>query len=184
TVTTEKGDVQVEVTFDGGEITAVRMLKQPNHPQTKAAVPTLIEETLQAQSAVIDAVSGATITSEGYKKSLQAAIDARAASSSSDSAASASASAAPDTSNEVVVGSTVTTEKGDVQVEVTFQGSAITAVRMLKQPNHPQTTAAVPTLIEETLQAQSAVIDAVSGATITSEGYKKSLQAAIDAKGA
>ncbi|MFD7276370.1 FMN-binding protein, partial [Streptomyces sp. NPDC059862] len=35
-----------------------------------------------------------------------------------------------------------------------------------------------------TLQAQSADIDAVSGATITSEGYKKSLQAAIDAKGA
>ncbi|MFC9911288.1 FMN-binding protein, partial [Streptomyces sp. NPDC127197] len=138
--------------------------------------------TLQAQSADIDAVSGATITSEGYKKSLQAAIDARAASSSSDSAASASA--APDTSNEVVVGSTVHTEKGDVQVEVTFDGGEITAVRMLKQPNHPQTTAAVPTLIEETLQAQSADIDAVSGATITSEGYKKSLQAAIDAKGA
>ncbi|MGP4090555.1 FMN-binding protein [Streptomyces sp. KR55] len=91
----------------------------------------------------------------------------------------------PGTSAQIVVaGSTVTTEKGDVQVEVTFAGDEITAVRMLKQPNHPQTTAAVPTLIEETLQAQSAEIDAVSGATITSEGYKESLQAAIDAKGA
>ncbi|MGW3725840.1 FMN-binding protein [Streptomyces sp. NPDC000851] len=96
-----------------------------------------------------------------------------------------STTGSPDTSAQsVVAGSTVTTEKGDVQVEVTFQGGAITAVRMLKQPNHPQTTAAVPTLIEETLEAQSADIDAVSGATITSEGYKESLQAAIDAKGA
>nr|WP_234390446.1 FMN-binding protein [Streptomyces sp. MMG1533] len=55
---------------------------------------------------------------------------------------------------------------------------------MLQQPNHPQTTAAVPKLIAATLQAQSADIDTVSGATITTEGYKESLQAAIDAKGA
>ncbi|KMS68219.1 FMN-binding protein, partial [Streptomyces viridochromogenes] len=57
-------------------------------------------------------------------------------------------------------------------------------VKMLQQPNHPQTTAAVPKLIAETLEAQSTDIDTVSGATITSDGYKESLQAAIDAKGA
>ncbi|MFI6930908.1 FMN-binding protein [Streptomyces sp. NPDC050287] len=75
------------------------------------------------------------------------------------------------------------TEKGPVQVEVTFAGDEISSVRMLQQPNHPQTTAAVPQLIAETLQAQSADIDTVSGATITTDGYKESLQAAIDAKG-
>ncbi|MFC9911287.1 FMN-binding protein, partial [Streptomyces sp. NPDC127197] len=37
----------------------------------------------------------------------------------------------PGTSTQVVVGSTVHTEKGDVQVEVTFDGGEITAVRML-----------------------------------------------------
>lgn len=82
-----------------------------------------------------------------------------------------------------VQGSTVTTEKGPVQVEVTFEGDKIRSVRMLQQPNHPQTTAAVPKLIEETLSAQSADVDTVSGATVTSDGYKESLQAAIDAKG-
>lgn len=87
------------------------------------------------------------------------------------------------TTSTVVAGSTVDTEKGAVQVEVTFDGDRIASVRMLRQPNHPQTTAAVPKLIEETLQAQSADIDTVSGATITSDGYKESLQAAIDAKG-
>ncbi|MDX3577294.1 MULTISPECIES: FMN-binding protein [unclassified Streptomyces] len=80
-------------------------------------------------------------------------------------------------------GTTVATEKGDVQVRITYDGSRITAVEMLKQPNHPQTTAAVPKLIAETLTAQSADIDTVSGATVTSDGYKESLQAAIDAKG-
>ncbi|MEU4656203.1 FMN-binding protein [Streptomyces sp. NPDC023723] len=82
-----------------------------------------------------------------------------------------------------VAGSTVNTEKGPVQVQVTFEGERITAVTMLQQPNHPQTTAAVPQLVEETLQAQSADIDTVSGATVTSDGYRESLQAALDAQG-
>ncbi|MEU3337552.1 FMN-binding protein [Streptomyces sp. NPDC006668] len=76
---TDKGPVQVQVTFEAGRITAVSMLQQPNHPQTRAAVPKLIAETLKAQSAEIDSVSGATVTSEGYKQSLQAAIDAKGA---------------------------------------------------------------------------------------------------------
>ncbi|MDQ1034752.1 uncharacterized protein with FMN-binding domain [Streptomyces sp. V3I8] len=176
TVDTEKGPVQVEVTFDGDEITAVKLLRQPNHPQTEAAVPKLVAETLEAQSADVDTVSGATLTSDGYRESLQAAIDAAAEASSSAASSSAAAS-------QVVAGSTVDTEKGAVQVEVTFEGDTIGSVRMLRQPNHPQTEAAVPKLVAETLKAQSADIDAVSGATITSEGYVESLQAALDARG-
>jgi uncharacterized protein with FMN-binding domain len=185
TIDTEKGPVQVQATFQGEKITAVKMLQQPDHPQTEAAVPKLIEETLEAQSADIDTVSGATITSEAYKESLQATIDENAKSaSSSDSASDSSASeGSQESASQVVAGSTVGTSKGDVQVQVTFEGDKITAVEMLKQPNHPQTEAAVPVLIKETLAAQSADIDTVSGATITSDGYRESLQAAIDAKG-
>ncbi|MDQ1066911.1 FMN-binding protein [Streptomyces canus] len=178
TITTEKGPVQLQVTFDGTKITAVKMLQQPNHPQTTAAVPKLIAETLEAQSADIDTVSGATITSEAYKKSLQATIDDNAKTAAASPSASAS-----EASSQTVDGSALTTEKGPVQVQVTFSGTKITAVKMLQQPNHPQTTAAVPKLIAETLEAQSADIDTVSGATITSEAYKESLQAAIDARG-
>ncbi|MET8975021.1 FMN-binding protein [Streptomyces sp. NPDC004539] len=179
TVTTDKGDVQVQITYTDGKITAVKMLKAPDHPQTEAAVPKLIAETLSAQSADIDTVSGATITSNGYKESLQAAIDAYTAAAK----ASPSPSASSASSSKVVAGTTVGTEKGDVQVQVTFEGDKITAVEMLKAPDHPQTKNAVPKLIAETLEAQSAEIDTVSGATITSDGYKESLQAALDAKG-
>jgi uncharacterized protein with FMN-binding domain len=70
-----------------------------------------------------------------------------------------------------------------VQVEVTFQGDKITAVRMVKQPNSAPTKKAVPILTQETLRAQSADVDSVSGATTTSGAYVESLQAAIDAKG-
>jgi len=42
---------------------------------------------------------------------------------------------------------------------------------------------ALPVLVKETLDAQSANIDMVSGATITSQGYLQSLQSALDAAG-
>lgn len=102
-----------------------------------------------------------------------------ATSSSSGSASTPSAS-----SKKVVQGTAINTSKGTVQVQVTFEGDKISSVSMLQQPDHPQTTAAVPVLIEETLKAQSSKIDTVSGATITSDAYVQSLQAAIDAKGA
>ncbi|MFD5713191.1 FMN-binding protein [Streptomyces pharetrae] len=105
-------------------------------------------------------------------------------SASAPPSSSSSSSPSFPSASAVVAGSTVATEKGDVQVEVTFEGERITSVRMLRQPNHPQTTNAVPVLIEETLEAQSADIDSVTGATVTSEGYKESLQAALDARGA
>ncbi|MEE1762071.1 FMN-binding protein [Streptomyces sp. SP18BB07] len=182
TIDTEKGPVQVQATFQGEKITAVKFLQQPDHPQTEAAVPVLIEETLTAQSADIDTVSGATITSDAYRESLQAAIDENEKSEASSDSASGDSEATKENASRTVAGPTVGTSKGDVQVQVTFEGDEITAVEMLKQPNHPQTEAAVPVLIKETLTAQSADIDTVSGATITSDGYRESLQAAIDAK--
>ena len=42
---------------------------------------------------------------------------------------------------------------------------------------------AAPVLLQETLKAQSAHIDTVSGATYTSDGYEQSLQGALDAAG-
>lgn len=99
------------------------------------------------------------------------------------STSSSSSSSSGSSGTNVVTTTTIDTEKGPVQLQVTFSGTKITAVKMLQQPNHPQTTAAVPKLVAETLEAQSADIDTVSGATITSDAYKESLQAAIDARG-
>ena len=79
-VTTRFGPVQVEVTIAGGKITAVTALELPSDHQRSAAIssyaePILRSEALQAQSAQIDLVSGATYTSTAYERSLQAALD-------------------------------------------------------------------------------------------------------------
>lgn len=86
-----------------------------------------------------------------------------------------------------VNGSVVDTEFGPYQVQATFSGATITDVRIITEPGdgHSQRIAAraEPILRGEALQAQSARVDTVSGATITSEAYARSLQAAIDANG-
>jgi len=79
-VMTRFGNVQVKITVAGGKITAAEVLQVPwedRHDQmiNSRAVPVYNEETVQAQSADIDVVSGATVTWEGYTQSLQSAID-------------------------------------------------------------------------------------------------------------
>jgi len=70
----------VAITVKDGRITAVDVPVYPNGNGRDAqinsyALPTLVQETLSAQSAQIDTVSGATVTSDGYLQSLQSAID-------------------------------------------------------------------------------------------------------------
>ncbi|MEU8877864.1 FMN-binding protein [Streptomyces javensis] len=79
-INTSYGPVQVSVTLSNGRITAVKALRTPSdRPRSQQiaadAVPRLTREALSAQSAHIDAVSGATYTSDGYTRSLQSALD-------------------------------------------------------------------------------------------------------------
>jgi len=78
---TRWGPVQVQITTDAsGTITDVEVIQYPSGSRedeqiNSSALPELIQETLDAQSAQIDMVSGATVTSEGYVRSLQSALD-------------------------------------------------------------------------------------------------------------
>ncbi|MFF2198059.1 FMN-binding protein [Streptomyces sp. NPDC058157] len=79
-IDTRYGPVQVAVTLSGGRLTAVDVLQAPSENRrdrtiASYAVPRLTDEAIGAQSADIDAVSGATYTSEGYIRSLQSALD-------------------------------------------------------------------------------------------------------------
>ena len=77
---TRWGPVQVEITVADGTITDVSVVEYPtgngrDREINQAALPVLVQETIDAQSADIDMVSGATVTSEGYLESLQSALD-------------------------------------------------------------------------------------------------------------
>ena len=79
-VDTRWGPVQVQITVENGKVTAAQAVVYPQeNPRDQEinayAVPQLNSEAVQAQSASIDAVSGATVTSDGYIQSLQSALD-------------------------------------------------------------------------------------------------------------
>ena len=116
----------------------------------------------------------------GYRTSTRGAMRA------SDTVVTAGTNSAAE--SKTVTGSVAQTEWGPVQVQITVSGSEITDVQVLQYPNEngkdQQINAyALPVLTDETLQAQSANIDMVSGATVTSNGYVSSLQAALDEAG-
>ena len=78
-IDTRYGPVQVELVVADGKISDVVALQLPTGRRSgqisQVAAPILHDEALQAQSAKIDLVSGATYTSDAYTQSLQAAID-------------------------------------------------------------------------------------------------------------
>ena len=109
-------------------------------------------------------------------------------SSSSSSSASAAASPSSSATSGTVTGTAADTRWGAVQVQITIASGAITNVSVVQYPNsngkdQEINARAMPILIQETLKAQSADIDMVSGATYTSDGYLTSLQSALDQAG-
>jgi uncharacterized protein with FMN-binding domain len=88
-----------------------------------------------------------------------------------------------------VTGSVAQTQWGPVQVELTVsKAGKVTDVSVVQYPSgngrdQEINSYALPVLIHETLDQQSAQIDMVSGATVTSVGYQQSLQSALDQAG-
>ncbi|WP_328637293.1 FMN-binding protein [Streptomyces canus] len=192
-VQTQYGPVQVRITVSGNKIMKAEAVQAPkggeSDQKTALSVPKLNQAVVAKQSPQIDTVSGATYTSEGYKKSLQSAIDkANAAAPAQPSAqpsqpAGGSAGAAAKT----VTGAVSQTQYGPVQVRITVSGGKVTKAEAVQAPkggtSDQKTALSIPKLNQEAVASGSADIDSVSGATYTSEGYKKSLQSALDQAG-
>jgi uncharacterized protein with FMN-binding domain len=90
--------------------------------------------------------------------------------------------------SRTVDGPDVPNDYGDVQVRVTLNGSKIVDVKALQLPHDRRRSQqisdyAAPLLRTEVLQAQSANIDLVSGASYTSDSYAQSVQGALDNAG-
>lgn len=68
--------MQVDVVFANGKITDVVFVSANATHGRAQAFPMLRQETLSAQSSNIGNISGATYTSDAYKRSIQSAFDA------------------------------------------------------------------------------------------------------------
>lgn len=113
---------------------------------------------------------------------------AQATGATTTTGAATTTTAATGTGTVEVTGPAIDTRYGPVQVSIVVQDGVLVDVVALQLPSGDRRDAQInayaePLLREMALQAQSANIDVVSGATFTSRGYAESLQAALDEAG-
>jgi uncharacterized protein with FMN-binding domain len=130
------------------------------------------------------ASSTSSDSSSSTSSSSAAASPSSSASASSGSSSSSSAKAISATAT----GALETDRYGNTQVKVTITNGRITQVAVLAYNDGDPRSAeisqqAIPLLRQEVLSKQTAAVDAVSGATYTSNAYEASLQSALDKAG-
>ena len=151
------------------------------HTSTSSVMATGSEGTFSGSlSGQTTAGTGSSTTTSGTAPPTDATSTGSSGSSGSSGSAVRRPAPSPVTS--------AMTQWGPVQVQLGVSGSTITNVTILQYPNSNGRDVQIanyslPRLIQETLQAQSASISMVSGATYTSNGYKESLQSALDQAG-
>src|SRR3954449_2022850 len=131
----------------------------------------------------------AVLTFDAHEPKLPTATASASGSSPSPTPAPTTAAGSSSTSAaKTATGDAIDTRYGAAQVRVTISGGKITKVEALQlQGNDPKSVqisgSAEPLLRQRALTKQTAAIDAVSGATITSASYEASLQSALDKLG-
>ena len=146
--------------------------------------------------AVTGTIAGlvALLSFKSHAPSLSAAATSGTGAGSSSSSSSSSVpgefptgsqAASLSAGETALTGQVANTVYGPVQVQLIVRNNKIIKVAVLQQPTNTIHDIqigefAFPELISETLKAQSAKIDTVSGASYTSQGYIQSLQSALD----
>ena len=139
-------------------------------------------------SSAAAAAGGNTSASTPYSGSTTSSGSGTTSAPAAGSSASSTASPSSSATSGTVTGTVADTRWGPVQVQITVANGSITNVSVVQYPNsngkdQEINARALPILVQETLKAQSASIDMVSGATYTSDGYLTSLQSALDQAG-
>src|SRR4051812_48592731 len=136
--------------------------------------------------------TSSTQASAGGDSSAVAPVQGSAGSATGGTAATptggSTSSASSSSGSSTITGDVAQTRWGPVQVQLTVADGKVTDVSVVQYPDNNGrdqeiNARALPVLIRETLDAQGAKIDMVSGATVTSDGYVESLQSALDKAG-
>lgn len=182
------GTVSVTITTDESTITDVTVTGDSETPTVGgAAVGTLAEQILAAQSADIDGVAGATMTSNAARTAAQAAIDAAMG---KEATASGTKDAVPD---GTYTGKTPSFGvMGEMELAVTFKDNQITEITTICAGSATQADedeySAIYATVEEYLyprviESQSLAVDSITGATVSSNAAKTIIANIIDENG-
>ncbi len=168
------GTVTATITVDENAITAaeVDISCEDQERVGESGADTLTSQIMEAQSADIDGISGATVTSD--------AIRAAAADALNQASGAVSAELADGTYTGTGRGS-----RSDITVEVTISGGAITDVQVTSCGDSPYVSdSAIEAVSQRIVEAQSVNVDSLTGASLTSTGIKAAVSDALVSAGA
>ena len=175
------GDITVSVSVSSDKIKSVKVL---SHQETAGiadgAITGIPDKIVKAQSPDVDAVSGATITSEAIMKATRDALakagGAPAASTSQTAKKKEAHKNAAITYKAGTYTGTASGMNGPVKLAVTFSADAITDIKVAESKETPHVgTPAFDILFADAIAANGSGIDVVSGATITSVAVRNAL---------
>ncbi len=159
-----KGDIVVDLTIAGGKITALSVRPHEDTPFiADPAIETLTKAILDTQGTEVDVVSGATYTSEAVIEAAEKALQ-RASGELKDGTYRGSAQGFA----------------SEITVEVTVAQGRIAKVEVVDHDDTPFIAQnAIDQIPAAVVDAQSFEVDAVSGATFTSNGIMNAVQDAL-----
>ncbi len=190
------GEVTVNMTVnENGGVSELTLEGPGETPDVGgAAIPTLQEAMLAAQSADVDSVSGASITSEAAKKAAakafaeakgeEVAEETAEETEGAEETTEEAVSTNEDATGDLISGTYTASElgfAGNVTINMTVNENGGVSELTLEGPDETPEIggAALPKLQEAMLTAQSADVDSVSGATFTSDGAKAAAEKAF-----
>lgn len=189
-----RGDMKLSVVVKDGIISAVSVVSSDDDAEFfEKAMNQIVPQIIQTQSAEVDAVSGATYSSDGIIQSVKSALSQAGGEISqventetsqemvsetpADSGESNASAIAPD---GVYEGSG-TGFRGAMTVQVTVSGGKITDVQLVSTNDDQKfLDRAVKPVVDQILSQQSAKVDAVSGATYSSNGIMEAVANALN----
>ncbi len=182
-----EGTVTVTITTDENSILDVTVEGPEETPTIGgAALDRLAEQIMEAQSAEIDGVTGASSTSNGARTAAAEAIS-KAMGTESDSGEKAEVADGTYTAKAPSFGII-----GEMELEVTFEGNEIKSIDTVNAGSATQADedeySPIYATVEENLypriiEAQSLAVDNISGATVSSNAAKTIIAEIIDENG-
>lgn len=183
-----RGLVKVSVTVKDHKITAIKVISNSDDAAFFNRASTgVIKNILAKQSLKVDVVSGATYSSNGIIKAVKNALtgeedksSAKAAGTSAKSAGSVGTADESGTYKDGTFIGTASGYHGTVKVSVMIKNNKIKAIKVLE--NHDDAAyfnRAKGILLPLMIKKQSTNVDAVSGATFSSNGIIKAVRNAL-----
>lgn len=187
------GTITVQVTVAGGKITAIQIVSSGDDAAYLNRAQAVIPSVIAAQSTSVDTVSGATYSSKGILMAIHNALvqaTGGLAQAVAPAASSGTSSSKPHTTITTVTPTNGYADgvylgegegyEGPMTVRVTVFAGKVTSIELLSsmddEPYFGRAWATVPGRI---IAAQTTSVDAVSGATYSSEGIRDAVNNAL-----